>query len=350
MIKNKSILIKNIFYMLSYAYQPLQKSNYKQIATEEFENVHDLFAAILAKGIAEQLKKGLYKKYSEVTEDSSVLRGKLELHGTMGHKLHNRQLLACLHDEFSENNIFNKILKSTATALVAHPNVNRIRKIELKRVIPFFSSTDEINLKTVSWRALNFDKNNQTYKMLMSICYFVAHSLLNTDENGKFKMADFLNDQQQMSKLYEKFILEFYRYHFKNLIVKSTKIYWDVDDGATEFLPDMLTDITLQCGDRTLIIDAKYYTAAWQYNRFDSISVRSGNMYQIYSYVKNFDRHHTGKVSGMILYAKTDEIIQPDKNYSISGNKISVKSLDLSQDFSVIAEQLKSFVRDYLYA
>lgn len=76
MIKDKSIQIKNIFYMLSYAFQALRKSNFAQIAAEEFENIHDLFASILAKGIAAQLKRGLYKEYSEVSEDSPVLRGR----------------------------------------------------------------------------------------------------------------------------------------------------------------------------------------------------------------------------------------------------------------------------------
>ncbi len=37
-------------------------------------------------------------------------------------------------------------------------------------------------------------------------------------------------------------------------------------------------------------------------------------MYQIYAYVKNKDVNHTGKVSGMLLFAKTDEAITPSVN------------------------------------
>ena len=43
--------------MLAYAYQSLQQENYKDIATEKFDNVHNLLAAILAKGVALQLKQ-----------------------------------------------------------------------------------------------------------------------------------------------------------------------------------------------------------------------------------------------------------------------------------------------------
>ena len=39
------IKIKNIYYMLSYAYSVLQEDGYKSILTEEFDHVADLFAA-----------------------------------------------------------------------------------------------------------------------------------------------------------------------------------------------------------------------------------------------------------------------------------------------------------------
>ena len=46
----------------------------------------------------------------------------------------------------------------------------------------------------------------------------------------------------------------------------------------------------------------------------------------------------------MLLYAKTDEEIYPDNEYQMSGNQISVKTLDLSSDFDGIATQLDSIV------
>ena len=48
--------VKNIYYMLAYAFQVLKQKNYEDIAAEEFDDVQDLFAAILAKGIS-QIKR-----------------------------------------------------------------------------------------------------------------------------------------------------------------------------------------------------------------------------------------------------------------------------------------------------
>ena len=58
MIIDKGIPIKNVYYMLTYAFKELKRNNYEQIAGENFEDIHDLFAEILSLGIAYLLKQG----------------------------------------------------------------------------------------------------------------------------------------------------------------------------------------------------------------------------------------------------------------------------------------------------
>lgn len=70
------IRIQNIYYMLAYAFQVLNEQGYKNIATEEFDNTAELCAAILARGISTQVKRGLGKEYIPQTEALSSLRGK----------------------------------------------------------------------------------------------------------------------------------------------------------------------------------------------------------------------------------------------------------------------------------
>ena len=55
-----------------------------------------------------------------------------------------------------------------------------------------------------------------------------------------------------------------------------------------------------------------------------------------------------GEVSGMLLYARTDEVIQPDNTYMMSGNKISVRTLDLDREFRDIAKQLNGIADSFL--
>ena len=345
MIKDKSIQIKNIYYMLTYAFQILRQTNYEEIEAEDFDNIQDLLSAILSKGIAQQLKQGLYREYITQNENLSVLRGKVDITSSIKLKMQKKQLIGCEHDELSENNIFNQIIKATAILLIRQPSVSTKYKVELKKEMLFFSDVEDIDISSIKWDKLKFQRNNQGYKMLLNICYFVLKGLLYSDGKGNFKMASFL-DEQRMCHLYERFILEYYRYHYKGTIVaNSTQVKWDLDEGVIDFLPVMQTDIMLKCKGRTLIIDAKYYTHTMQTGQYNTVTFHSHNMYQIYTYVKNYDKAKDGSVSGMLLYAKTDEPITPDNDFVMGGNKISVKTLDLNLQFSDIAMQLDNIAK-----
>lgn len=346
MYKDKSIVIKNIYYMLTYAFSVLRQTNYEEIESEKFENIEDMFSAILSRGLAQQLKQGLYREYIGVNEDLATLKGKIDMTSSIKLKLQKKRTLSCEYDELSVNNRFNQIIKSTVMLLIKQPSVSLKHKSELKKEMLYFSEVDTVELSSIKWDTLRYQRNNQNYKMLLNVCYFVVKGLLYSDEKGNFKIASFL-DEQHTYRLYEKFILEYYRYHYKGVLsANSTQVPWNTDDGVIDFLPVMQTDIMLKCKDKTLIIDAKYYSHSMQKGQHDKVTIHSHNLYQIFTYVKNYDTAGDGNVSGMLLYAKTDEEITPDNEFKMSGNKISVKTLDLNKEFTDIAKQLDKIVVD----
>ena len=350
MTKDKGIFIRNIYYMLSYAFQSLKQTNYEEVAAEEFDQVQDLFAAILAKGTAQQLKQGLYREYAARQETLSVMRGKLNVAETIRSRMQRKQRLACEFDELSEDNLFNRILKTTMRILVRDPGVDAKRKAELNRVLIFFDGVSVLNPSEIPWGRLYYRKNSRNYEMLLNICYLVLDGMLQTTEKGEYRMAGF--SDEHMAKLYERFILEYYRRHHTGLSeVKAAQVRWnltgDHEESMVRFLPVMQTDIMLRRDHRILIIDAKYYGRTLQ-NQFDKQSLHSGNMYQIFTYVKNQDRAGTGDVAGLLLYAKTEEGIVPDCSFNMGGNRIGARTLDLNREFRWIASQLDDIVREYL--
>ena len=341
------IPIQNVYYMLSYAFQVLNEQGYKNIATEQFQNAAELMAAILEKGIALQLKRGLGKEYILQMEALSSLRGKIDIAESIKTQSMLRKQLICTYDEFSANSTMNRIIKSTVELLLCS-NISKQRKKSLRKLMVYFGEVDFIDLHTVKWD-VQYNRNNQTYRMLISICYLVVKGLLQTQSDGSKKLMDFL-DEQRMCRLYEKFILEYYRKEFRNQITaNASQIPWQLDNEESSMLPVMQSDIMLQRGDRVLIIDAKYYEHSTQV-QFDKHTLHSGNLYQIFAYVKNKEyelRDKDHKVAGMLLYAKTDEEIYLDNVYQMSGNQISVRTLDLNLPFSEIAEQLNTIVKTH---
>ena len=349
MTKDKSIYIKNIYCMLSYAFQVLKQSNYDEVAAEEFENAQDLFAAILSKGIGQQLKRRLHREYISKHEILSVMRGKLDLTGTIQERLQRKQKLACEFDELSENNLFNQILKTTMHYLLRDVGVDQERKAALKKLFVFFDSIDLLNPSEIHWNQLYYQRNNKNYELLMNVCYFVLDGMLQNTDKGEYKIMSF--SDEHMARLYEKFILAYYRQHHTYLTeVKAGQVKWDIvgenSDAMIRFLPIMQTDIMLRLKDKIMIIDAKYYGRTLQ-KQFDKYTLHSNNVYQIFTYVKNQDKYNTGDVAGILLYAKTDEDITPDVMFNMGGNQIGAKTLDLSREFPLIAAQLDKLAENY---
>ena len=340
------IRIQNIYYMLAYAFQVLNEQGYRNIATEDFENTAELCAAILARGINIQIKRGLGKEYIPRTEALSSLRGKIDITESIKTQALQRKQLVCSYDEFSVNSYMNRIIKSTVLLLL-RADITKARKKELRKVLVFFDDVDVIDLYSVNWN-MQYNRNNQTYRMLISICFLVVKGLLQTQSDGTTKLMDCL-DEQRMHRLYEKFILEYYRKEYPQITANASQIPWQLDDDMSAMLPLMQTDIMLSHGEKTLIIDAKYYAHSTQI-QYDKHSLHSGNLYQIFTYVKNkeaelADRPH--EVSGMLLYAKTDEDIYPENAYRMSGNRIEVRTLNLDGDFDSIRKQLDGIAEKY---
>lgn len=346
MTEDKGILIRNIYWMLAYAFQVLRQNNYENILADDFKETENLFAAILSRGISQQLKQGLYKEYVDRKESISGLKGKLDINGTLKEHVRQSGLLSCEYDELTEDNIYNRILRTTAEKLIRCQGVDKKWKDSLRRSMMLFSGVSSIDQKSIRWSTLAFKRGNETYRMLINICYLLLTQLLMSTDEGDIRMKAF--DDEQMHKVFEKFVLNYYRKEYNGrLTAASTAISWDYDNPdapGVMFMPGMQSDIMLSDGSRTLIIDTKYYGKIMQ-SQWEKESFRSNNLYQIYTYVKNYDKKHKGNVSGMLLYAKTSEEQEKDFETSVGGNKFYVRTLDLNQEFKGIRRQLDAIAR-----
>ena len=341
------IPIQNIYYMLSYAFQTLHAENYKDLAAENFHNTAELCAAILDKGIVIQLKHGLRRDYVSKSESLSTLQGKLNISESIKTQTMLKKQMICTYDEFSTNIQFNQIIKSTVLLLLK-ANITNSRKKILRKLLLFFSDVNEIDLHFVNWNQ-QYNRSNQNYQMLIGMCYLVYKGLLTTQNNGTTKLMDFF-DGQRMCRLYEKFLLEYYRKEHPELTANASQIAWQLDDTENQMLPRMQTDIMLSKNNNILIIDAKYYSHMTQ-QQYGIHTLHSNNLYQIFTYVKNKEfelRNYEHTVSGMLLYAQTDEDIIPNNTYHMSGNQISVLALDLNQDFSKISRTLDDIAKNFI--
>ena len=73
------IPIRNIYYMLAYAFQVLNPQGYKQVSVEQFDNLLEMLSSVLVRGVSIQIKRGIGKGYLERIEPLCSPRGRFEL-------------------------------------------------------------------------------------------------------------------------------------------------------------------------------------------------------------------------------------------------------------------------------
>lgn len=221
--------------------------------------------------------------------------------------------------------------------LLICPELDKKYKLQFKTLLRNFTNIDRINLNNIYWSRINYNRNNKKYRLIISICQLINTGLIVNEKKGSSKFSTFIKDRA-MAKLYEKFILNFYKYELSDIKVSSPIINWRLDEIPDDnLLPIMRTDIELKGRKKKLIIDTKYYVNALSKSNFgETKTIISGNLYQIFTYVKNTD--FEGDISGMLLYPTVD--YELNQKYKMSGNDIYVKTVNLGDDFDSIRNKL----------
>lgn len=377
MSTDKGIQIRNIFYMMTYALLE-KKWDYAKLDAEDFDNVRNLLASLITRILNRQIKQGLYRQYREYQEDMTSPRGRIDVTGSIRLRVHQQRKLSVCPEDLSENNLSNRIIKTTIKELLRENkdryNLKEKYRSSLKRLLPCFMQVDYINPSNIPWSTIQIDRNYRDYGILLRLCRFALESRLLSENSDEYRLPHITaNDENE---LFEKFILGYYQIEH-HLNAKVTEMEWPFDpdpgerllpyDQDKKYMPYMRTDITLskEVGDelRCLIIDAKYYTrimADPAHPQKDKKVLKKGkfrspNLYQIFTYVKTMEaklvrdeenRNKKIRVAGLLMYAQTKE--KPiSESYSICGNEIGVTTLDLAREFKEIRKDLDKVANQF---
>ena len=372
---DKGILIENFFYMLAYSLMDKDFNDYEKLGSEEFSGVRNVLAGLIYKVLHKQLKRGLYRQYREEREDMSSPRGRIDTYGSILLSVRRQHKLSVYHEDLSENNLPNRILKTTIYELLRPTgkafDLTDKNRTDLKKLLPYFSQVDKINPAAIPWSTIVIDRNYRDYSMLLRLCRYALESRILSENKADYRMPRI--DPKEEENTYEAFLRNYYAVEH-DLDSKVIQMRWFHDGGPTllsdnhdkKLLPVMVTDITLtkKVGNETrvLIIDAKYYASILsepqrykgdkEKEKQKEGKFRSANLYQILTYVKSKEDELTRKgdphrVAGLLMYAKTkDEDIKP-VSWSIARNEIGIMTLDLLKNFSEIRSTLDNLVNRF---
>lgn len=329
--------------MLAYAFKGLKHKCYDRIDCESFEHTEDLLASILLRGISQQIKQGLHRDYLQQEDNLSTIRGKIQLTKTIRLRMAHNLQINCLFDELTIDNLFNRILKSSIWVLLKSNKLKQEIKFSLRKIFFSLAKISVIDLDTVCWSNIHIGRQTQTYELLINICRLIYLRSLHTEQKGKYKLSQW-EDESSLDLLYQRFLLNYFNECYPELKPASKQIPWATTQEClvNSHLPSMRSDVILTSNHHALIIDAKFYKTTLQ-SHYDKKTFHSNNLYQIFTYVQNYQAHITDKtVSGMLLYARTQESVIPNDEIQLHGNTFLIQTIDLNCEFNLIRKQLNN--------
>lgn len=341
------IPIRNIYYLLCYAWDKLREGELVDVSGIDSTELVDLFATVLEKGTNHLIRRGLDQGYLARDEELSSIRGRINVANTARRMLTQHGKAHCVYDELSVNTLPNQIIKSTLLVLAGAPKLNGELRIKVRRLYRDLGDIDDIPLTKFQFRRVQLHSNNRFYKFLLHVCEIIQSSYLVDEKTGEYRFRDFIRDDRAMARLYENFILNFYKIECPQLSVKKERLYWVASsetDPTLSLLPTMKTDISIRDGKRTLIIDAKYYSRTLQ-TYYDSESIHSGNMYQLMAYLRTVSQRGgtDAEAEGMLLYPVVNRKLR--EVYTIEGHTVRICTLDLAKEWGDIREELLTLVQ-----
>ncbi|MCM3491173.1 5-methylcytosine-specific restriction endonuclease system specificity protein McrC [Alkalihalophilus marmarensis] len=335
------IPVKNIYYMLCYAWDRLKEKDNVKIGQEDEKDIYHLLTRILVHSLRSLIKRGFYREYKLESEETTTLRGKIHFKESLSRFSYKRARMVCDYDELTHDIPHNQIIKSTLYGLITCGHLDNNLKKEVSNLLTAFGGISIVKLSSRHFKELRLHKNNMHYGFVLDICKLLFDQLLLNEEQSQSTFKDFQRDHKAMANLFEKFVFNFYKNEVKEYKVKRENIYWDATGEDTAYLPIMQTDITLISHSTKVIIDTKYYHQALT-SHFDSEKVISGNLYQMYAYLNNDQEKERDKV-GMLLYPKVDKEL--NLSFQLKEYPIRVCTVDLTRDWKVIHERLEELIK-----
>jgi 5-methylcytosine-specific restriction enzyme subunit McrC len=328
------IPIKNIYYLLSYAWNKLEESELVNIANEDESDLLNLLSSVLLNGTKTLLKRGIDRQYHTENEIYQGIRGKVNITDSLRKNLFSKGLSVCEFDELSADILPNQILKTTLQNLTQISGLSPNLKHEIRTLIYRLHEVREIVLTDTIFHQVQINRNNSFYAFLLNISELIYQNLLINEETGHFQFKDFLRDECQMARLFEDFIRNFYKIEVPEAKVFREDLQWKMAGETHHFLPKMQTDISIKIHNRKLIIDAKYYKETLQ-KYYHSEKIHSQNLYQIFAYLKNQENE---LAEGILIYPTVKKSLS--LAYTHEGHTIRIETLNLNQDWRGVKADL----------
>jgi 5-methylcytosine-specific restriction enzyme subunit McrC len=300
-------------------------------------------------GCQQLFKRGLDRNYQEVSQEYPGIKGKIDFSASLNKNLFEKGRAVCIFDQFEYNIIHNQILKATLKRILLIKKLDKKIRTDVLNCYWKFQEIDDIKIQLHHFSQVRIHKNNAFYDLLIRICRLVVECTVLDEQEGKFYFKEFLGNEKAMAALFESFVRNFYIKELTDFKVGREDIKWSavpLDNGTLDLLPKMQTDVSIERKNKKIIVDAKYYKETLAVH-YETEKFRSGNLYQLYSYLRNVELDLSNPLNasceGILVYPTVQREL--NESFQMGNHVVRIMTVDLSQDWRSIDKRLKEIIQ-----
>lgn len=295
------------------------------------------------------VRRGMVRQYEVRNENLAMLRGRISMPEQIRLNIVRPDRLACVFDEFSENNPLNQALKAALQVLrrVAKTQENQRNLAEL---LFCFQDVDDVTPAAIDWSRAGTNRLSTRYKPLLAMARLFIEGKSPDVVSGSGDGFALLFDMNQLFESYVGVVAKrvFAKDGLKVTLQGPTRHLARVASGSPVF--QLKPDIVARSGDGiAFIIDTKWKRLKEQVYRE---GVTSSDVYQMYAYSTQY-----ASPDVLLLYPHHRDLGKwtPRRaEYWVNGvggncdwnQRVCVSSLDL-RDLSTVPTQLRHIFPDF---
>ncbi len=368
------IPIQNIFHMLAYAWDCLPELGIIKVKELNVQDVPNLCADVLCRGVERLSKIGFDKVYIDLRELTDNPRGRIDFRDSLKHLHEGVPRLVCEHSDLNRDTLPNRIIYSTLRHMQLNDDVDygykdkndKERNISdikprIARLLAGFSGISTVNLKTAFQQRPRVANNVNFYHFLLQICRFYIDNTLMRDVEGQRMFSEFdVHSESKMRNLFERFIRNFYYRKRTSYNCIPGKSHINIEsrfannNGDYNPLPNMRADAVLEFEHKVIIIECKFTNRGLTLRHGKKeYSPKREHVYQLDAYIQNYQQRDAKnrEIEGILLYPTINEDVNCQGRFqaessTVSGpaQYLSVKTVNLAKPWEAIEQQLLDMV------
>lgn len=276
----------NLLQMLLVAYDLEGVTPGKATLEQSSDGWLDILMRLFSRALAEQLRRGLIRRYREEAEDLPTVRGSLQIEEQMRRNLVHRERSACAYDEFDENHALNQLLRAAIRRMLRVASNNTTQQA-LRELLPAFEGVSDV-APTADWMdRVTLDRGSARF----SLCLDMARLFLRGATTGLYA-----GDQISfallfdMNDLFERFVARTLRRRLRGsgfeVSIQDSRYHLVRDLKSSQRLFRLRPDIVVRKdGMPRCVVDTKWKRLLPEERK---LGISQGDLYQMLAYAEGY--------------------------------------------------------------